>query len=349
MSRDIIGPALPPGFRSANEEDDREEEVAGPVLPPGYKYSHSSDSSEDGEKETSSSHRHNKRQSTGKDRNDSKNRKIGKTSEEDEDDFFGPALPPGYKKQSDSPDRPVIGPALPPGFKKPDSDTEDDSHSNGSADTKYKSEDSEEEEDDDDEEIVGPLPAKGPIQSTVAQDIEHRAWKMKQKLAANDVSSDGPINPSRETWMTELPPELTNFGLGPRTFKRRTNEKTGDRSEWTDTPGDKERKAREKQEGKVSSNKGEEKPQVSERDRRLADKVSTYNDTKRSESLLDLHRKKLKRKAEDDKDKTKERQPFDREQDLQVNRFDDAQKKALLRKSQELNTKFSHGGGSMFL
>ncbi|PIO25744.1 hypothetical protein AB205_0197260 [Aquarana catesbeiana] len=238
---------------------------------------------------------------------------------------------------------PVIGPALPPGFKRPDSDSEDDSHK-GSADAKHKSEDSEEEEDDDG--IVGPLPAKGPIHSNIAEDIERRAWKMKQKLTGKD---DGPKNPTRETWMTELPPELTNFGLGPRTFKRKANEKSGDRSEWTDTPAERERKAQEKQEGKVSSKKGEETPQVSEKDRRLADQISIYNDTKRSQSLIDLHRKKLKRKAEEDKDKTKERRAFDREQDLQVNRFDEAQKKALLRKSQELNTKFSHGGGSMFL
>lgn len=54
---------------------------------------------------------------------------------------------------------------------------------------------------------------------------------------------DGPKNPTRETWMTELPPELTNFGLGARTFKRKAIEKSGDRSEWTDTPAERERKA----------------------------------------------------------------------------------------------------------
>ncbi|CAH2224035.1 Hypothetical predicted protein [Pelobates cultripes] len=105
----------------------------------------------------------------------------------------------------------------------------------------------------------------------------------------------------------------------------------------------------EKQEAKVSSSKEEEKAPLSERDKRLAGQVSTYNDSKRSHSLLDLHRKKLKRKAEDDKNKPQERRAFDRDQDLQVNRFDDAQKKALLRKSKELNTKFSHGNSSMFL
>lgn len=46
-----------------------------------------------------------------------------------------------------------------------------------------------EDSDDDDDGIVGPLPAKGPVQSNVAEDIERRAWKMKQKLTGKDVSS----------------------------------------------------------------------------------------------------------------------------------------------------------------
>eukprot|EP00061_Rhincodon_typus_P006378 g26963.t1 len=64
---------------------------------------------------------------------------------------------------------------------------------------------------------------------------------------------------------------------------------------------------------------------------------------RRSESLLDMHSKKLKRKAEDEKDRPQQRRAFDREQDLQVHRFDEAQKKALIKKSKELNTRFSHG------
>lgn len=44
--------------------------------------------------------------------------------------------------------------------------------------------------------------------------------------------------------MTELPPELKSFGFGPRTFKRRAEDKSGDRSIWTDTPADRERKAK---------------------------------------------------------------------------------------------------------
>ncbi len=62
-----------------------------------------------------------------------------------------------------------------------------------------------------------------------------------------------------------------------------------------------------------------------------------------------MHTKKMKRKAEEDANKPVERKPFDRDTDLQVNRFDEAQKKALLKKSQELNTRFSHSKDRMFL
>lgn len=57
----------------------------------------------------------------------------------------------------------------------------------------------------------------------------------------------------------------------------------------------------------------------------------------------------MKRKAEEDATKPVERRPFDRDMDLQVNRFDEAQKKALLKKSQELNTRFSYSKDRMFL
>lgn len=55
---------------------------------------------------------------------------------------------------------------------------------------------------------------------------------------------DTPDLPEREAWMTELPPELQHIGLGARTFKKRSGPEKGDRSIWTDTPADRERKAR---------------------------------------------------------------------------------------------------------
>lgn len=74
-----------------------------------------------------------------------------------------------------------------------------------------------------------------------------------------------------------------------------------------------------------------------------------FQESKRAESLMTLHAKKMKEKAKDKADQPVERRPFDRDADLQVNRFDEAQKKQLLKKSQELNTRFSHSKDKMFL
>ncbi|XP_045444625.1 GPALPP motifs-containing protein 1 isoform X3 [Pipistrellus kuhlii] len=191
------------------------------------------------------------------------------------------------------------------------------------------------------------MPAKGPLNYSVTAEFDKRAQRMKEKLTKGDDDASKPI--TRESWMTELPPELKDFGLGPRTFKRRTDVKSGDRSVWTDTPADRERKAKETKEAKKSFNKKDEEHILSGREKRLAEQVSSYNESKRSESLMDIHQKKLKNKAAEDKNKPQERIPFDRDKDLKVHRFDEAQKKALIRKSRELNTRFSHGKGSMFL
>lgn len=72
-------------------------------------------------------------------------------------------------------------------------------------------------------------------------------------------------------------------------------------------------------------------------------------ESKRAESLMSLHSKKMKEKSKEKADKPVERRPFDRDEDLQVNRFDEAQKQRLLKKSQELNTRFSHSKDKMFL
>lgn len=55
---------------------------------------------------------------------------------------------------------------------------------------------------------------------------------------------DEPEKQQRESWMTELPPELQHVGLEARTFKKRSGPEDKDRSIWTDTPADRERKAR---------------------------------------------------------------------------------------------------------
>ncbi|XP_060755007.1 GPALPP motifs-containing protein 1 [Neoarius graeffei] len=352
MSGDnIIGPALPPGLRaSRSEESDEDDTIIGPALPPLYKRTESSSSSSDQEQVvfkrakysgqgTGDSLSHKKREAAGRD-------------EEDDDGFFGPALPPGYQKQDSSPERlPVLGPALPPGFKKQHDDDEDEEEDEGrgvlgpALPPGYKAESSSSEEEDRD--IIGPMPSKDGVQSSVALDFERRAKRMKDRLLGRD---DEPEKQQRESWMTELPPELQHVGLEARTFKKRSGPEDKDRSIWTDTPADRERKARERQEAKArGETPKDDGPRLSKKDLEMAEKVSKYNEAKRGESLLSMHAKKMKKKAEEDSKKPVEWRPFDRDIDLQVNRFDAAQKKALLKKSQELNTRFSHSKDRMFL
>uniref|UniRef100_A0A7N5P7B5 GPALPP motifs-containing protein 1 n=1 Tax=Ailuropoda melanoleuca TaxID=9646 RepID=A0A7N5P7B5_AILME len=318
--------------------------VAGPALPPNYKSSSSESSDSD---EDSSSLYEEENQESEEDDTGPAARKQRRDQDDDDDDegFFGPALPPGFKKQDDSPPRPIIGPALPPGFIKSTQKSDKGRDDPGQQVSSYFN--SEETDSSEDEDIVGPMPAKGPVNYSVTTEFEKRAQRMKEKLTKGDNDSSKPM--TRESWMTELPPEMKDFGLGPRTFKRRADDKSGDRSVWTDTPADREKKAKETQEARKSFNKKEEEHVLSGREKRLAEQVSSYNESKRSESLMDIHHKKLKNKAAEEKNKPQERIPFDRDKDLKVNRFDEAQKKALIKKSRELNTRFSHGKGSMFL
>ncbi len=86
--------------------------------------------------------------------------------------------------------------------------------------------------------------------------------------------------PRREEWMTELPPEIKPSGIGARKFRTTTFD-PGDRSVWTDTPADRERRAREGREGEgrrqASTRKKPESVSVSARDRDLAEKTEEYN------------------------------------------------------------------------
>ncbi|XP_077419963.1 GPALPP motifs-containing protein 1 [Vanacampus margaritifer] len=340
-SQNSIGPALPPNFKNADDSDD-ERGFAGPALPPGYKRGEASSSSDESEEVVV------KRVKTGHTSED-KHVEVEKTKAEEDDGFFGPALPPGFGKKQSSPERPpVLGPALPPGFRhaayNDDNDGDEEGFPGPALPPGYKADSFSSEGED--EVIIGPMPSNGPVQNTVALDIERRARIMKDKLTKVDT----PVAPSRETWMTELPPELQHIGLGARTFKKRSGPEKGDRSIWTDTPADTERKARERLEKKKKCETEKDSvPQISQKDLEMADKVSTYNKTKRSETLMSLHTKNMREKAKQVGDEPAERRAFDRETDLQVNRFDDVQKQRLLKKSQELNTRFSHSKDRMFL
>ncbi|XP_046606864.1 uncharacterized protein LOC124298642 [Neodiprion virginianus] len=266
-------------------------------------------------------------------------------------EVIGPSLPPGFQQdyalnsstssdeQSTSPQHPTIssrssvfGPTLPPylmnkvidhTLEKSCSDSED--------------------------EVLGPMPADHPaaIDNYIQRQLEDRARRMKSKLAGQDS-----VVEKREEWMLELPSvQAANLGLGKRQFRNKAGPDMSDRSSWTDTPADKARKKEEKVLGKTKvadPARESQKLAIQQRDKAMEEMAKKHASKKRKESLLEIHKKKLHKKKKKEEKQAKEaakptRRPFDRDIDLQANRFDEAQKKSILKKAQLLNDRFSRG------
>ncbi|CAK1599976.1 unnamed protein product [Parnassius mnemosyne] len=267
-------------------------------------------------------------------------------------DVCGPALPPHLAKRhekSASPD--TEGPALPPQLQKKHR------HIGPSIPQdmrKVLEERSQEvikfESSDEDICIVGPLPVGSEEKWTHAhKQLEERALDMKIKKIDGHSINQTDIK-SREKWMLELPEGKAKYlGLEARSFRAKEGPDMTDRSSWTDTPEEKARKAaglvKEEDADAVLHREARNK-QIANRDEEQERAIRRHKKKhKRDESLLEMHQKKLKKKKkkEDKEDDKPERRPFSRDVDLQVNRFDEAQKKSIIKKAQNLDSRFSRG------
>ncbi|XP_028028281.1 DNA ligase 1 [Bombyx mandarina] len=204
-------------------------------------------------------------------------------------------------------------------------------------------------ESSDEDSCVGPLPVGSEQKySDAHKRLEERALDMKLKqIEGHSVTKKVK---HREQWMLELPEAKAKYlGLEARSFRAKQGPDMTDRSSWTDNPEDKARKAagQVKEEDAASALQREAKSrQIETRDKEQEDAVKKHKKKhKREESLLELHQKKLKKKKkkEEKEDDKKERRPFSRDVDLQVNRFDEAQKRSIIKKAQDLNNRFSKG------
>ncbi|ORX61381.1 hypothetical protein DM01DRAFT_1380299 [Hesseltinella vesiculosa] len=254
----------------------------------------------------------------------------------DDADAFAPVLPPELlqerrERAQQGPRRRVMGPAMPP---PPGAATHRPA----------------EGEDD----MVGPsLPAnynahEAALTSTIA-DIEARA---RQSDPTNSKAKESK-GVERPEWMM-VPPDVNYLADATsgraRSFNARSVDKNRDTSSWTDTPADKERKAREAAQGNSSSSSRKSdygRPSANELATR--EKIQRHNETERPMSLLEMHRKgKYKRKNDNRDDPTK--RAFDRDKDLAGARpMNKKQKSELLKKSGEWADRFGPGRGSSFL
>lgn len=332
---------------SISIEENSSNSICGPKLPPHLKHSRSRSAERN---PSSSSHRHRSREL-----------------------INGPSLPPPSASSSTSSSshstrrneeelqaRPrTLGPAAPPPqfrnhHHEPDTAMSDISES----------------EDDD---LIGPLPDGVAHKSEAHLELEKRALELKlAKFSENDALSDLTV---RDEWMLELPEVrgVTDMGLTARQFRTKERPDLSDRSGWTDTPQERERKQqhhpREPTAEEVRATKQKDAKAIfnSKRDDEQEAAARKHRKKhKRDESLIDIHVKKLKKKKQvtrklavffneshkymfffsyfqKEEDVQTTRRPFSRDSDLKVNRFDQAQKNAILKKAQLLDTRFSRG------
>lgn len=240
--------------------------------------------------------------------------RIPDEEDESSDDEFGPAIPAHLANR--------LNPAPTTGAAQSDH-TEDD------------------ESDDDDDDGIGPRPPQpgdtNSILRSQMSDIERRAQSMKDKIEGKDKEVV-----QRDTWMLELPSaKAKSFGLGARTFSRKGITQVGDRSAWTDTPENREKRAR----GEIDEVEDPDNEVLVNRARdEVMGKVTEELRLKRgTDSLLDIHGTKLKKKDKKDKDEGQGRRPFDRDVDLGANQFDEAQRKLMIKKAAQITDRFSSG------
>lgn len=95
--------------------------------------------------------------------------------------------------------------------------------------------------------------------------------------------------------MLELPPEkAANLGLGARQFRKREGPDMSKRSEWTDTPLDKQRKTQEPQTVDVPDIEILKQAAIQKRDNQM-EVLAETSEKRKPYSLLEMHQEKLKK------------------------------------------------------
>lgn len=207
---------------------------------------------------------------------------LNNKSDTAEEEFYGPKPPPkpsiSQSSISTNESR-YVGPTLPPAhiLSKLKEATNPDSSS---------------EEDD---SMVGPVPGGSNFE------LEKRAIEMKMSQISGEGSTPKPEMSGREEWMLELPQvsSVAGMGLTARQFRSKDRPDFSDRTSWTDTPEEREKKAKGPTDKEIEKQKEREKRArlIAMRDEEQERIVKKHKKKhKRDMSLLEIHEKKLKKK-----------------------------------------------------
>lgn len=215
---------------------------------------------------------------------------LNKSSKSDsdsgsEEEFYGPKPPP--RPSALSSENKYVGPALPPAHvlaKFQESTGESTSYSKEHSSSS-----------DEDKDTIGPMPGGSNYE------LEKRAIELKMSKISGDGSDSKPESTSREEWMLELPQvnSVAGMGLTARQFRTKERPDFSDRSSWTDTPDEREKKAKGPTEKEIEIQKEREKrkQRIAMRDEEQEKIVKRHKKKhKRDKSLMEIHEKKMKKK-----------------------------------------------------
>lgn len=215
--------------------------------------------------------------------------KSSKSESEDDaspdEDFYGPKPPPKpstLPQTSISNEAKYVGPTLPPAHilsKLQESAPEPDSYLSSS-------------EDDD---MIGPLPGGSNFE------LEKRAIELKMSKISGESSTSNTETSGREEWMLELPKinSVAGMGLAARQFRANDRPDFSDRTSWTDTPEEREKKTKGPTDKEIEKQKERETRArlIAMRDEEQERMVKKHKKKhKRDKSLMEIHEKKLKKK-----------------------------------------------------
>lgn len=212
--------------------------------------------------------------------------------DDDNSDDAGPSMPSSGEGDRGGGVKRNVGPALPAGV-----DLDRLAHETAKIDWQRRAIEEEEEELD----LVGPaLPGKQTIGYQMATEAAN--MRMINNMLTEEEREAEAAAPKHEGWMTMLPDVkplsfTLDQSMSNRTFQRKEKDERGDTSQWTDTPADRARKAREREMG-ISETGGKRKaervPSIDPAQTAIR-LVEQYNQSLRPKSLVEIHQETLKK------------------------------------------------------